>query len=126
MALEGFQFPSSARRFWCLLTDLADKPDHEREIDGAMHSSGLEYAVARPIPMSGNRVMSSAWRMTSPTRVGASDSITDCAPSWAIATYRADIAAFFEALDRETDPVLIARQRTSGRYSRAWKRPTMV
>jgi hypothetical protein len=42
----------------------ADKPDHEREIDGAMHSSGLEFAVARPIPISGNRVMSSAWRMT--------------------------------------------------------------
>jgi hypothetical protein len=60
MALEGFQFPSSARRFWCLLADVADKPDHEREIDSAMHSSGLEFAVARPIPISGNRVMSGA------------------------------------------------------------------
>jgi hypothetical protein len=41
MALEGFQFSSSARRFWCLPTDRADKPDHEREIDGATHSSPL-------------------------------------------------------------------------------------
>lgn len=40
MALEGLQFPSSARRFWCLLTDLADKPDHEREIDGATTRGG--------------------------------------------------------------------------------------
>jgi hypothetical protein len=77
-----------------------------------MHSSGLEFAVARPIPISGDRVMSSAWRMT--------PSVTDACRSERL-HYRLrpalgdrDLSSrhrgLFEALDRETDPVLIAQQ----------------
>ena len=75
-----------------------------------MHSSGLEFAVARPIPISGNRVVSSAWRMM--------PSVTDACRSERL-HYRLrpalgdrDLSSrhrgLFEALDRETDPVLIA------------------